>query len=78
MGVYEHCFKEMKHTFFLMLNLKYKPLFAEVGPYSGTSFLLGGGGGGGGAYALSHEETGLALRMALIYPQRQEAGGHAG
>lgn len=54
MGVYEHCFKEMKHTFFLMLNLKYKPLFAEVGPYSGTSFLLGVGAGWGGVLMLYH------------------------
>lgn len=57
-----------------MLNLKYKPLFSEVSSYGGTSFLLGGDG----AYILSHEETGLGLRMALIHPHRQETGRQAG
>lgn len=62
----------MKHTvfffFFLMLNLKHKPLFSEAGPYGSISFLVSGSG----AHVLSHEETGLALRTALIHPLKQE------
>lgn len=64
----------MKHTVFFMLNLKHKPLFSEAGPYGGTSFLVSGSG----AHVSSHEETGLALRTALIHPLRQEPGRHAG